>query len=60
MTVMDLSELPGESTFTQEARERGCKVVEPTEVFAHYIGSLFQSLTGQPLPDDAVRQGLTQ
>lgn len=60
MTVMDLSELPGESTFTQEARERGCRVVEPSEVFAGYVGLLFKSLTGQELPENAILTGLTQ
>ena len=58
MTFMDLSELPGESKYTQEGRERGCKVVEPAEVFAGYIGSLFKSLTGQDLPPEAFAQGL--
>ena len=60
MAFMDLGELPGESTFTQEARERGCKVVEPAEVFVDYIGSLFKSLTGQELPADAIAQGLIE
>lgn len=60
MTVMDLSELPGESTFTQEARERGSKVVEPAEVFAGYVGLLFKSLTGQDLPENAILTGLAQ
>ena len=58
MTFMDLSELPGESRFTQEARDRGCRIVEPAEVFAGYIGSLFKSLTGQDMPGDAIAQGL--
>ena len=60
MTFMDLSELPGESKFTQEARERGCRVVEPAEVFVGYIGSLFKSLTGQDMPAEAIAQGLTE
>lgn len=59
MTVMDLSELPGESPITQEARERGCRVVEPSEVFAGYVGLLFKSLTGQELPGEAIVKGLT-
>jgi 3-dehydroquinate dehydratase/shikimate dehydrogenase len=58
MAVMDLSDLPGESSYTQEARERGCKVVEPAEVFADYVGSLFKSLTGKDLPPDAIVDGL--
>ncbi len=60
MTVMDLSELPGASPFTQEARERGCKVVEPSEVFTDYVGLLFKSLTGQELPNEAIISGLTE
>lgn len=59
MTVMDLSELPGESPLTQEGRERGCKVIEPAEVFAGYVGLLFKSLTGQDLPGEAIVKGLT-
>ena len=59
MTVMDLSEMPGESRYTREARDRGCKVVEPAEVFADYLGSLFKSLTGQELPMEAFAQGLS-
>jgi 3-dehydroquinate dehydratase/shikimate dehydrogenase len=60
MTVMDLSELPGESPLVEEAKMRGCKVVEPAEVFADYIGSLFKSLTGQDLPAEAFAAGLTE
>ncbi|WP_373653339.1 type I 3-dehydroquinate dehydratase [Schlesneria sp. DSM 10557] len=58
MTVMDLSRLPGESEFTQEARGRDCKVVDPAEVFVSYIGALFKSLTGQDLPPTAIAEGL--
>ena len=60
MTVMDLSELPDESRLNDEAKMRGCKVVEPSEVFADYIGGLFKSLTGQELPAEAFAAGLTE
>lgn len=60
MTVMDLSEVPAESALTVEARERGCKVVEPAEVYADYMGNLFKSLTGQDLPPEAFAEGLTE
>jgi len=60
MTVMDLSELPDVSPLIDEARMRGCKVVEPAEVFADYIGGLFKSLTGQDLPAEAFVAGLTE
>ena len=60
MTVMDLSELPDESPLVEEAKMRGCKVVEPSEVFADYIGGLFKSLTGQDLPPEAFAAGLME
>lgn len=60
MTLMDLSELPGESPLVEEAKMRGCKVVEPSEVFADYIGNLFKSLTGQELPPEAFAAGLSE
>jgi 3-dehydroquinate dehydratase/shikimate dehydrogenase len=53
MTVLDLNDLPNGSPFTTEAKERGCKVVEPREVFADYVATLFKSLTGQDLPSEA-------
>ena len=60
MTLMDLSELPDESSLVEEAKMRGCKVVEPSEVFADYIGGLFKSLTGQELPPEAFAAGLME
>ncbi|MEI8380071.1 MAG: type I 3-dehydroquinate dehydratase [Planctomycetota bacterium] len=60
MSVMDLSELPDESPLVEEAKMRGCKVVEPSEVFADYIGGLFKSLTGQDLPPEAFAAGLME
>ena len=58
MAFLDLTDPPGESPLCQEARERGCKVVEPAEVFADYLTMLFKSLTGQELPADAFAVGL--
>jgi 3-dehydroquinate dehydratase/shikimate dehydrogenase len=60
MTMMDLSELPEESPLVEEAKLRGCKVVEPSEVFADYLGNLFKSLTGQDLPAEAFAAGLAE
>ena len=60
MAVMDLSELPNESPLVEEAKMRGCKVVDPAEVFADYIGGLFKSLTGQELPPEAFAAGLSE
>lgn len=58
MTFLDVTDPPAESPLCQEARERGCKVVEPAEVFAEYVTVLFKSLTGQDLPPDAFAAGL--
>lgn len=60
MTFLDLTDPPGESPLCEEARQRSCKVVEPTEVFAEYVGTLFKSLTGQDLPPEAFATGLAE
>ena len=60
MTLMDLSSLPGDSSLNEEARLRGCKVVEPAEIFADYLGSLFKSLSGHDLPHEAFAAGLSE
>lgn len=60
MTLMDLSALPDETPLNEEGRMRGCKVVEPSEVFADYLGSLFKSLSGQEMPADAFAVGLSE
>lgn len=53
ITVLDLNELPNGSPFTVEAKERGCKTVDPREVFSEYVATMFKSLTGQDLPSEA-------
>jgi 3-dehydroquinate dehydratase/shikimate dehydrogenase len=58
MAFLDITDIPGESPLCEEARGRGCKVVEPTEVFADYVTTLFKSLTGQDLPPEAFAAGL--
>jgi 3-dehydroquinate dehydratase / shikimate dehydrogenase len=55
---LDVTDPPGESPLCQEARERGCKVVEPSDVFAEYVRQIFKSLTGQDLPKEAFAAGL--
>jgi 3-dehydroquinate dehydratase/shikimate dehydrogenase len=54
MTVMDVSRMPEETDLLGEARQRGCKVVEPKDVFIAQVSSQFQSMTGQELPAEAV------
>lgn len=49
MVVMDLNKMPGDTEFLEEARLRGCRVVEPADVYRAYIGEQFRAVTGRPL-----------
>lgn len=53
LLVLDACSLPHGSPLSVEARERGCKLVDPAELFAEYVGVLFKSLTGKELPAQA-------
>ena len=55
MTVMDVSNLPCETELLEEARGRGCKVVEPQAIFADQLRTQFKAITGQDLPDEALQ-----
>ncbi len=50
MTVMDVSALPDDTLLLEEVRGRGCKVVEPSEVFRGLLAAQFESLTGKQFP----------
>jgi 3-dehydroquinate dehydratase / shikimate dehydrogenase len=50
MTVMDLSAMPDDTPILEEARSRGCKVVEPADVFRSLLAAQFESLTGKQFP----------
>ena len=60
MTVMDLSNLPFESPLIEEARLRGCKVIEPTDVFTTYISTMCKSLTGQQISNETIAEALSK
>jgi 3-dehydroquinate dehydratase/shikimate dehydrogenase len=60
MGFMDVSNLPEDTFLTVEARGRSCKVVEPAELFAEYVSTLFKSLTGQEIPPEAFASGLAE
>ncbi len=53
MTVADVSGGKADTEFLREARERGCQIVEPTDIFQANLGALFKSITGQELPPEA-------
>ena len=58
MTVLDLSRMPNDSDFCAEARQRGCKVVEPRDVFVSQVAAQFTVITGEVLPDDVLQEAL--
>jgi 3-dehydroquinate dehydratase/shikimate dehydrogenase len=60
MAFLDVSNLPEDTPLVVEARERSCKVVEPSEIFADYVSTLFKSLTGQEIPMEAFADGLAE
>lgn len=59
MTVMDVTNLPQNTPFLDEGRSRGCKVVEPSQVYADQLGTQFKAITGQELPQEAFQVALT-
>jgi 3-dehydroquinate dehydratase / shikimate dehydrogenase len=50
MTVMDLSAMPDDTPILEEVRARGCKVVNPPDVFRALMATQFEALTGQSFP----------
>lgn len=54
LTVLDLCAMPADTDLVQEARQRGCRVVEPAEVHAEQTAAQFKSTTGRDLPADAL------
>ncbi|MBI3861887.1 MAG: type I 3-dehydroquinate dehydratase [Planctomycetia bacterium] len=60
MFVTDLSNLTGESDLMREARERGCKIIEPLKIFGDYIATVFKTITGKELPADVVEATLAK
>jgi 3-dehydroquinate dehydratase/shikimate dehydrogenase len=58
MHVADLTQLPGESELLREARSRGCKIIEPVDLFSEYVTATFKTITGKDLPAELVRDAL--
>jgi 3-dehydroquinate dehydratase/shikimate dehydrogenase len=53
MTVLDVTQLPDDSPFTTEARQRGCQIVEPADVYIDQLSGQFKAITGKELPKEA-------
>lgn len=58
MTIVDLSQYPGESGFAVESRARGAFYVSPSSIFAEQLKLQFKTLTGLELPPAAFVKGL--
>ena len=54
MTVMDIGNLPGDTKLLDEARDRSCPVVEPSDVFTEQVAGYFKSITGKEMPPEAL------
>jgi 3-dehydroquinate dehydratase/shikimate dehydrogenase len=51
MTVADVSHVDDASEFLNEARVRGCQVVEPADMLQANVAAVFKTITGQVLPE---------
>jgi 3-dehydroquinate dehydratase/shikimate dehydrogenase len=58
MYVTDLTNLPNETVLLDEARGRGCKIIEPRMIFADHIATIFKSITAKDLPPEIVAAAL--
>ncbi len=58
MAAVDVAHFPEASDFIREAAQRGCKTVEPTELFANLVAAQFKSFTGRELEAGFVREVL--
>jgi 3-dehydroquinate dehydratase / shikimate dehydrogenase len=57
-TVVDVSQLPDSSDFVREARERGCRVVEPRAIFDDWIAARFKAIAGAEFPAEVLQSVL--
>ncbi|MFO1020873.1 MAG: type I 3-dehydroquinate dehydratase [Planctomycetales bacterium] len=50
MTVLDVTSFTEETELFREARSRGCKVIEPKDIYFDQLSMQFKALTSQELP----------
>ncbi len=56
LAVLDACSIPEESVFVQEARFRGCHVVDPRDIFLDQVATVVKSLTGQEPSSEELRR----
>ncbi|MFG0333079.1 MAG: type I 3-dehydroquinate dehydratase, partial [Maioricimonas sp. JB049] len=59
-TVIDVSNPPQETDLFGEARLRGCRLIEPIDIYRDQVAARFKALTGREIPADAVGSALTE
>jgi 3-dehydroquinate dehydratase/shikimate dehydrogenase len=60
MSVTDLTNLPRGGPLLQEARGRGCTIIEPGRIFGDHIATVFKTITGKELQPDLVETELAR
>jgi 3-dehydroquinate dehydratase/shikimate dehydrogenase len=60
MTVLDVSNPPQSHELLSEARDRGCRVIEPQMLFAEHLADRFFALSGEELPSDVMETCLSR
>jgi len=58
MTTVDITDLPNETEILREARDRGCRIVDPQDILAEQIRAIFQAITGKDFPDDVMAESM--
>lgn len=56
MTACDVTEMPFDSPFIKQARERGSRVVEPREIYLDNIAAQVKSISGKDVAPDSFRK----
>lgn len=56
MTFADLSKFPAETQFLDEAKARGCKVVDANDIFASHLASHFKTIVGKEFPTEVLSE----
>jgi 3-dehydroquinate dehydratase/shikimate dehydrogenase len=54
MTFADLSHFPAETAFLEEAKLRGCRVVDSNSIYANQLSSHFKTITGKEFPAEVL------
>ncbi|MCH7989819.1 MAG: type I 3-dehydroquinate dehydratase [Planctomycetes bacterium] len=58
MTAVDITDLPNRTEILREAKERGCRIVEPADILAEQLSGIFKAITGKELPDEVIKESI--